>query len=828
MSRLSSPPAAPPADASNARRHEEIIHSIDRGFCIVEVLFDATGRATDYRFLETNAAFAEQTGLKNAAGRLMRELAPNHEQHWFDLYGEIALTGRPNHFVQEASALEGRWYDVFAFRIDEPKLHHVAILLSDITDRVHAEQAARLLADVGDALVTLHREEDLPAIIRAKAATFFQASQCALMEIDVRQHLALVHQSWDDPIAPPVGGAHRFDEFVTEALWQAVLAGQLVVVDDVQRDERIKDANRFRAFDVRSFLVVPLRRHDAWRHVFMLSRREPSVWRPDQVEVARELAARCWTRIERLRDETALRDREERLRLILENAREYAIFSMDLDRHVTSWSEGAAQLLGYTAEEMMGQSGDIVFVPEDRGAGAPGLEAARTLAEGRAANERWHIRKDGTRFWGSGAMMAMRDDRGVVTGLLKIMRDQTAVRITQQELEQSQARLQAALELAEAARADAEAAGRAKDRFLAALSHELRTPLNPVLMVAGDRAADPSLPAAVRADFEMIQKNIEHEGRLIEDMLDLNLITRGKLILRETRVDLHALLSDTLNVIAAAAACKDIALSFNPAAPQAEVQGDAARLKQIFLNLLNNAVKFTPPSGRVSVMTHLASDNEITVDIADTGLGLTDDELTRVFEPFVQGHHAGPGGFTSFGGLGLGLAIVRDLVTRHRGRVTARSEGRGRGATFSVVLPLSVERAAPPPTDEAAKKPEAGGRRILLAEDHDATRQALARILTARNHSVVAVRGKQEAVTAARRQEFDLVVSDLGLPDGNGYELFGEVRAIQPHLRGIALSGFGMEADLKRSAEAGFAAHLVKPVAVAKLTAAIAQVSPPA
>lgn len=832
MSRSSSPPSPPDPAQSNAfaaRRHEEILNSIDQGFCIVEILFDADGRPNDYRFLETNAAFARQSGLAAATGRRIRELTPSPEQHWYDLYGEVALTGRANRFVLEAAAFEGRWYDVHAFRVDDPSLHHVAILFSDITDRVRAEQAARLLADVGEALASLEHEEDLPTIVRAKASAYFHASQCALFELDVSNQLAVIHQSWDDPAAPPVGGTHRFTDFVTDELWRAAVAGQTVMVNDVSRDERIRDANRFRALDIQSFLATPLRRHDTWRHVFMLSRREPSVWRPDQIEVARELAARCWARIERLRDENALRDREELLRLILENAREYAIFSMNLERRVTSWSEGAMRLLGYSEREMLGQLADVIFVPEDRGAGAPEAEARLALAEGRAANERWHQRKDGTRLWGSGAMMAMRDGRGAVTGLLKIMRDQTAARITQQDLQQSQARLQAALELAERARAEAEAAGRAKDRFLAALSHELRTPLNAVLMVAGERAMDPSVPASVRSDFEMIQSNIEHEGRLIEDMLDLNLIARGRLILREARVDLHALLRDCVAMITAAATAKRITVSFTTSSTEATVRGDAARLKQIFLNLLNNAVKFTPEDGAIQVNSSAQRAGEITVEIKDSGLGLTDDELARVFEPFVQGNHAGPTGFTSFGGLGLGLAIVRDLVTRHRGQVSARSDGRGRGATFIVSLPIAGPEPAAQTDGKTSASPRGSNqRRILLIEDHEATRRALERILVGRKHTVVAVGTKHAAVEAAAREDFDLVISDLGLPDGDGYQLFTEVRAIRPAVRGIALSGFGMESDLKRSAAAGFAAHLVKPVPISRLEAAIADVSHPA
>jgi PAS domain S-box-containing protein len=822
-------PAPTPPDPSRrspplrARRHDVILDFIDQGFCIVEVLFDATGRAEDYLFLETNAAFARQTGLADVQGRRMRELGITHEDHWFEIYGNVALTGHPVRFTQKARALDDRWYDVYAFRVDEPELRHVAILFTDITDRVHLEQGARLLSDVSDALITLNREEDLPEIIRGEAADFFRISQCALVELDVRQHTARVNRSWDDRGSPPPG-SHQFADFVTEELWQAALAGRTVIVSDTSRDERVAGSESFRGLAIGSFVAIPLRRNDQWCHVLVLSRVEPSNWRKDQVEVAHELASRCWTRIERLRAEIAVKAGEERVRLILENAREYAIISMDLERRVTSWSEGAVRLLGYSEEEVLGRVADLVFVPEDFEAGAPGREAALALAEGRAANERWHRRKDGTRFWGSGAMMAIRDHHGTTTGLLKIMRDDTTARLAQQSLEQSQSRLEAALELAVRARTDAEAAVQAKDRFIAALSHELRTPLNPVLMIAGERAADPALPAEVRADFEVVQRSVEHEARLIEDMLDLNLISRGKMSLRKSKVDLHALLRDAAGIVGTAAQEKSIHLAVNPGSPQAHVSGDPARLKQVFLNLLNNAIKFTPAGGQVTVTTREDQPGKITVDVSDTGFGLTPDELERVFEPFAQGNHAGAGGSNAFGGLGLGLAIVRDLVCRHHGQVTGHSGGRGRGATFTVVLPLIGAEAGGELPAVAPSDGHVACLRILLTEDHAPTRTALSRILMQRHHEVTTAGSIHEALAAAATHEFDLLISDIGLPDGDGYQLFLGLRALQPGIRGIALSGFGMESDRARSSAVGFALHLVKPISGAKLDAAIRQV----
>jgi CheY-like chemotaxis protein len=203
---------------------------------------------------------------------------------------------------------------------------------------------------------------------------------------------------------------------------------------------------------------------------------------------------------------------------------------------------------------------------------------------------------------------------------------------------------------------------------------------------------------------------------------------------------------------------------------------------------------------------------------------LSEEEIAHAFEPFAQGSHAGDNGSPMYGGLGLGLAIVEELTAKHGGRVSVTSGGRGQGATFSFVLPLATQ---PPPGDARAEtevpKPAASPRRVLLVEDHAHTRTALQRMLQRRGHFVVPAGSRAEALAEAAQHRFDLLVSDIGLPDGDGYELLGELRKLQPHLQGIALSGFGMENDVRRSAAAGFSMHLVKPVSVSKLDAVIAQ-----
>jgi PAS domain S-box-containing protein len=380
------------------------------------------------------------------------------------------------------------------------------------------------------------------------------------------------------------------------------------------------------------------------------------------------------------------------------------------------------------------------------------------------------------------------------------------------------------------ARDVAEAASRAKDDFLATLSHELRTPLNPVLLLASDAAEDASLPANVRADFATIQKNVELEARLIDDLLDVTRITRGKLALEKRLYDAHAILRDAISIVQGDADQKEIELTWNLAASKHVIVGDAVRLQQVFWNVLKNALKFTPPGGRVAVETRVIEEPaRLCVTVEDSGIGMTRDELERVFEAFAQGEHAASASTHRFGGLGLGLAISRALIQIHGGVIRAESRGRGKGSTFFIELPLHGNAfrgdvpgvSGPRLLEEEEVKEQSSDDRaresILLVDDHESTRHTLMRLLERRGYSVKAVATMAQARAVIGQHEFDLLISDIGLPDGSGNDLMRDVRQKHPRMRGIALSGHGAETDIARTGAAGFAMHLTKPVRIEEL-----------
>jgi signal transduction histidine kinase/CheY-like chemotaxis protein len=379
----------------------------------------------------------------------------------------------------------------------------------------------------------------------------------------------------------------------------------------------------------------------------------------------------------------------------------------------------------------------------------------------------------------------------------------------------------------------AERANKAKDAFLAALSHELRTPLTPVLIAAAALREDLRLPSDVRQQLAMIERNVALEARLIDDLLDLTKISQGKLHLRSESCDAHSLIGLALEIVRHDAREKEITIERLFSAEYSGLIADPARFQQVVWNLLRNAVKFTPRGGKILISTlderMDQTGNWLRIEVKDTGIGIDPAGLERIFLPFDQG---GLTGDHRFGGVGLGLAIARSVVLMHGGRITAESPGTDQGATFVVTLPGAGE---PPPglADTAlpfSQNRTASGKtppslRLLVVEDHVTTLNALTQLLRRDGHRVIGVATMTAALAVATEHSFDLIISDLGLPDGTGTELMENLRATYG-VRGIALSGYGMEEDLNRSKAAGFVAHLIKPVSITELRRVLAAQEP--
>jgi signal transduction histidine kinase/CheY-like chemotaxis protein len=367
----------------------------------------------------------------------------------------------------------------------------------------------------------------------------------------------------------------------------------------------------------------------------------------------------------------------------------------------------------------------------------------------------------------------------------------------------------------------AESANRAKDHFLAVLSHELRTPLTPVVAVVSSLEHQP-LPPLVLEDLGMIRRCVELETRLIDDLLDLTRVTRGKLELSPHTISAHAKLENVIRLLRSEADSKNLRIAADLAATRHHVRGDSARLQQVFWNLLRNAIKFTPEGGRITVRSWNPDDARIALAITDPGIGIDPAVLPHVFDPFVQGERNVT---RQFGGLGLGLAIAKSVIDLHGGQLQADSEGRGRGATFRVLLdtlPAEELNHEDLPAPTAADHPlRQHPVRLLLVEDHPETANVMRRLLTRRGYHVHHADRVATALMLADAEDFDVLVSDIGLPDGSGLDLMRQLRATGHPVAGICLSGFGMPDDVAQSHAAGFAEHLTKPVKLPELEAAI-------
>jgi PAS domain S-box-containing protein len=414
----------------------------------------------------------------------------------------------------------------------------------------------------------------------------------------------------------------------------------------------------------------------------------------------------------------------------------------------------------------------------------------------------------------------IRDDQGQVKGVILVFHDVAERRAAERERERVAAELRQA-------RDRAESASKAKDEFLAVLSHELRTPLAPVLIATGVLRDDARLPADVRDQLAMMERNISLEARLIDDLLDLTMIEHRKLQLRLQACDIHALAGRSIEIVRADARAKDVAVDCDFQAAHSTFVADPDRIQQVIWNLLRNAVKFSVRGGRIALRTRdLAKGSGepwLQLEVADAGIGIDPGKLEEIFQPFDQGDTAGD---HRFGGVGLGLSIARAIVDLHGGKITAQSAGLDRGATFVVELPRGNTAAASGVTDEGTVPVSLPGPRprlrILLIEDHESTLQTTRRLLERDGHLVTTAMTVASALAEAAGNAFDLVISDVGLPDGTGTELMARLREIHG-LRGIALSGYGTKEDRERSRVAGFLVHLVKPVRFTDLRQAIIQ-----
>ncbi|RTZ45576.1 PAS domain S-box protein [Candidimonas sp. SYP-B2681] len=500
--------------------------------------------------------------------------------------------------------------------------------------------------------------------------------------------------------------------------------------------------------------------------------------------------------------EDRLREGLERLRLVAESTKDFAIIAMDESGRITSWNKAAELIFGYTQAEIEGQPLDVLFTPEDRAEGVPAQELKTAKEHGHALDERWHIRKDGSRFFCSGMVYPMLD--GDFRGYAKIARDLTDKRLAEHEQQSALERTKASNVL--------------KDEFIAIMSHELRHPLNLIQLNMDLLARTPGVIGSASAAnaIDAVRRSVRNQSQIIADLLDLSRVQTGKLKLERAPMALAPSVKAICEAVAAQA--KEAQITLNAQGLQADgdaliVNGDVTRVEQIIWNLLNNAIKFTPSGGTVTVSLTREGD-EARLDVQDTGIGIPADSLARVFTMFGQVDHKHRKHQQQ--GLGIGLALVAQLAEAHGGRVAVASAGEGQGSTFSLWLPIAREGAGDGEKPEPECTGMLNGIRLLLVDDSAEILDMLRMLCEMEGAQVITALNGQDALAQLYEQDFDILVSDLGMPTMDGYELLMRLRkgTRNSNIPAIALSGYRYSQKAKA---VGFTDQLCKPVPTQEL-----------
>ncbi len=552
---------------------------------------------------------------------------------------------------------------------------------------------------------------------------------------------------------------------------------------------------------------------------------------------------------DRKKVEERLRQSEERFRLLVDGVTDYAIFLLDAGGHVTTWNQGAERIKGYTASEIVGTHFARFYPEEAVRAGAPQDHLAHALETGRFEEEAWRVRKDGSRFWAAVVITAIHDSAGAFQGFAKVTRDLTErkqaedqIELSNRELEdrvtqrtadlaaanttliaQNVARERLEIELRRTV-AQLREADQNKDEFLAFLAHELRNPLAPLGNLAELLRLQADGTPSLSPLRDMMDRQVRHMTRLVNDLLDLSRVTRNTLHLELDWIDLSIVLRDSLEMTAPDRAARGHHLTVMSAESPVTIHGDRTRLAQVFANLLTNASKFTPPDGRIEVIV-AASPDVARVTIRDDGIGIPSEKLRRVFDLFVQVTPGEPSG------LGVGLTLARRITELHRGTIRAHSPGEGQGSEFVVELPIAERPASiETPHDRAIDQtPSSLHGRVLVVDDNEDAADTLSVLLEMLGCEIRTTYNGADALAVASEFKPGVVLLDLGMADMDGLEVARRLRAAEAgeHTVLVATTGWGQEEDRRRTTAAGFDHHLTKPVDHDRLVAIIREASSP-
>ncbi|HUR80287.1 MAG TPA: ATP-binding protein [Thermoanaerobaculia bacterium] len=675
-----------------------------------------------------------------------------------------------------------------------------------------AEARLAILAEVSDRIGSVDDPAELLYEISRILGEHLAARRCLFTEIDLENDRGLVRRDYCRGVAS-VAGEYRVSDYA-EVTRAAMTAGKIVVNADARIDPRTAAEweKTYAPNGERSYVAVPLLREGRWVAELWISDDVPRAWSDQDVALLAAVAERAWTAVEKLRIHAALRESEGRMQFVGERAG-VGYWYWDLRQGELNWSPVCCRLHGVAAGEEVSYERFLESVhPDDRE--RVDRDVRETLGRGVSSDYETEYRvlhPNGNVRWMHGRGSAMFEHGAPVrmAGITLDITPRKTLELEREELLANERRL----------RAEADEASLAKDHFLALLSHELRTPMTTILGWASFIRTGAADPATARRGIESIEQASRAQSRLIDELLDLSRIVTGKMLVDKKLHDLSAAVRGALEVTQPAAQAASITLTADLGGGPSFVEGDVTRLQQVVWNLVSNAVKFTPAGGHVDVSV-VQDEQAVEIVVKDSGVGIDPEFLPYVFERFRQ---AEDGPSRRYGGLGLGLSIVRHLTELHGGTVHAFSEGLGKGAEFRVRLPRADERTAVRPTRQT-RATSLSGVNVLLVDDDDQARNVLGTMLASFGASVTQAASAAEAWQHFADAPPDVLVSDLGMPGEDGYALIRRLRRAEWNVPAVAVTAYADPRDRDRALDAGFQAHLAKPVEPQELAAAVRSV----
>ena len=706
---------------------------------------------------------------------------------------------------------------------DGGELTRLLGIVEDISEQKSAEDRIRFLMLLSDVVRPLTDPDEITAISARMLGEHVEADRCAYAEVAADQDTMFLTGNYTRSVKSLVG-VMKFSEFGAEVL-ERMRANQPYVVYDIDSHWPAVDVGIYRQAEIQAVVCVPL--HKAGRFVAAMAvhQTSPRIWTPDEVQLVQVVAARCWESIERARVARHLRESEQRYRTLVDNI-SAVVWLTDANGAITADNPSWTAFTGQSFEECRGFGWLQAIHPDDRAHTSERWNAAVRNLETYEVEYRLR-RWDGEYRYvvARGAPVLTPD--GQVKEWVGNCTDNHAERLL---LDQNKTLLASE----RTAREEAERTGRMKDEFLATLSHELRTPLSAILGWSQLMQRAPLNTDEVREGLATIERNARSQSQLIDDLLDMSRIISGKIHLQVQTVNLPTVVAAAIATVKHSAAAKrvEVRTFLDPQAGQ--ISGDPNRIQQCVWNLLSNSIKFTPSGGAVTARLQRFEEHA-DISVSDTGAGIAPEFLPHVFERFRQ---ADASTTRRHGGLGLGLAIVKQLVELHGGAISVSSDGVGQGSTFLIRLPLSNSLVTDEPPDETVRTDESGilstqiepwtlpnlqGLCVLVVDDEPDARELARRILAECQAEVVVAKNGREALHMLQISPPEILVSDIGMPEIDGYELIRRARARGFTAPAVALTAFARSEDRDQALAAGFQNHLTKPLEPRELVAAVAK-----